>query len=96
LRKALFGGSSTETKMHNKYVLSLQGTEDGFHERVDISVLNEPTVCGRIPSIPYGPWFEELKQMGIRVSDIKSQSHAEIDILIESDYWGQLLTGRVV
>ncbi|OXA36644.1 uncharacterized protein LOC110862921 [Folsomia candida] len=55
----------------------------------------EPEICGQLSRVPKGPWIQELAAMKIHLSDFKSEN-AEIEILVGSDYYGQLVTGRVV
>lgn len=92
-RKVLFGGQLTERRRHNRLRVTLS-SPDGNTQR-DLEVLDEPEICGRLRRIPKGPWLEELAQNRIMLSDMKSQN-PEIEVLVGSDYFGQLMTGRVV
>ncbi|OXA48579.1 hypothetical protein Fcan01_16287, partial [Folsomia candida] len=92
-RKVLFGGQLTERRRHNRLRVTLS-SPDGNTQR-DLEVLDEPEICGRLRRIPKGPWLEELAQNRIMLSDMKSQN-PEIEVLVGNDYFGQLMTGRVV
>jgi hypothetical protein len=57
--------------------------------------LDQDTICGGIPCIPKGPLLKELKRHRIWISDV-GDGFPEIEILIGSDIYGQILTGDVV
>jgi len=93
IRQALFGGNVTEVKVHNKYLLYLEDLNGRCSK--EIVVLDENILCGRVPSMPRGAWMKELQHKKLWISDLQCEN-PDIAILIGSDYWGQLLTGKIV
>lgn len=95
-RNVLFGGTVTNCKMVKKFKVKLESLNGKVHREL---ILKEtPTICGDIPRIPKGPWMKELKDKKIWISDFEN-SHVDnsaIEILIGSDNWGQLVTGKPV
>lgn len=93
LTHTLFGGMRTESKNHKRYSMRLRpvgrGTEYQF------CFLDQDTICGGIPRIPKGPLLRELKEHRIWISDM-GDDYPEIEILIGSDIYGQILTGEVI
>ncbi|XP_021947712.1 uncharacterized protein LOC110845573 [Folsomia candida] len=92
-RKVLYGGQVTDMQKHYKYNLRVTNI-DGTNGRTLIA-MDEPEICGRLSRVPRGPWLKELAAKKIRLSDFKSED-ADIEVLVGSDYYGQLITGRVV
>jgi hypothetical protein len=92
-RNALFGGIVSELKNRNYFQVEVAGI-DGKEKR-SLKLLNEDVICGACPSVPYGPWISELVQKKIRLTDTWNDT-PEVQILIGSDLWGSLMTGRMV
>ncbi|GIY97363.1 reverse transcriptase [Caerostris extrusa] len=57
--------------------------------------LDQDIICGVIPRIPKGPLLKELKGHRIWISDM-GDDYPEIELLIGSDIYGQILTGEVI
>lgn len=93
LRKTLFGGVVTSPKIHTKYKLQLESL-DG-RGRYEVTAWNEDSICGRISRIPRGGWLRQLEKKKIQLSDFASEN-CDIEILVGSDHYGQLLTGRIL
>ncbi|UYV74106.1 hypothetical protein LAZ67_11002128 [Cordylochernes scorpioides] len=93
LEKSLFGGGNMKEALHGKYVLKLGSLTNKID--VDIVALDQPEICARIPPIPRGRLLYKLKRKRIYIHPSNFRNE-EIDILIGSDYFGQLLTGKVV
>uniref|UniRef100_A0A8D8QBF3 Peptidase aspartic putative domain-containing protein n=1 Tax=Cacopsylla melanoneura TaxID=428564 RepID=A0A8D8QBF3_9HEMI len=93
MRHALFGGSVTNTMEHNVYNIVIANLDDTFV--CDFNVYGQNEICSPIPSIPPGPWMEELKQHAIQLSDVRHPT-ATIDILIGADIAASLWTGNRV
>ncbi|UYV63025.1 hypothetical protein LAZ67_2002879 [Cordylochernes scorpioides] len=93
LEKSIFGGGNMKEALHGKYVLKLGSLTNKID--VDIVALDQPEICARIPPIPRGRLLYKLKRKKIYIHPSNFRNE-EIDILIGSDYFGQLLTGKVV
>ncbi|UYV76680.1 hypothetical protein LAZ67_14001722, partial [Cordylochernes scorpioides] len=93
LEKSLFGGGNMKEALHGKYVLKLGSLTNKID--VDIVALDQPEICAKIPTIPRGRLLYKLKRKKIYIHPSNFRNE-EIDILIGSDYFGQLLTGKVV
>ncbi|XP_021959569.1 uncharacterized protein LOC110855469 [Folsomia candida] len=78
---------------HNKYRIQIESLNG--HHRESLEVLDRDDICGLIARVPSGPWIKELANQGVHLTDFTSDS-PEIEILIGSDYYGKLMTGRVV
>lgn len=91
---ALFGGSRTEPKLHNKYRVKLCSAGPRGYAPLEFEFLDQNVICGDIPRVTGGPILKELKRNNIWLSDIGSD-YPKIEILIGSDYYGKILTGRV-
>lgn len=92
-RKVLYGGSVTNKQKHNKFNIKLASV-DGKVRR-NLTALDEQDICGQLRRVPTGPWLKELANKNIWMSDFISDSE-EIQVLVGSDYYGQLMTGRIV
>ncbi|KAF2881706.1 hypothetical protein ILUMI_24465 [Ignelater luminosus] len=55
-------------------------------------VLDQPSICNAVSHIFYGPWINELEEVGIRLSDTSGSD--PIELLIDADFAGKLYTGR--
>ncbi|GFY48805.1 hypothetical protein TNIN_482471 [Trichonephila inaurata madagascariensis] len=54
---SVFGGSPLQKQDHRLYEIILQNVNSGFS--FDISVLDQPIICGKIPRINKGIWEKE-------------------------------------
>ncbi|GIY82134.1 DUF1758 domain-containing protein [Caerostris extrusa] len=93
LTHSLFGGARTESKNHKRYSMRLRpvGRSTGYQ----FDFLDQDIICGVIPRIPKGPLLKELKGHRIWISDM-GDDYPEIELLIGSDIYGQILTGEVI
>jgi len=91
MQNNLFGGVKTESKSKQCYGVTTHGREG----KVNLELVNEDFICGSCPSIPTGPWLSELSKKNIDITDV-SRASPGIEILIGSDLWGSLITGRMV
>lgn len=90
----LFGGTQTDAKPHNKFRVELSAPGKQKETKLVFEFLDQEKICGNIPRIPKESLLKELRENKLWVSDIGTGS-PEIEILIGSDIYGQLLTGRV-
>ncbi|XP_021947122.1 uncharacterized protein LOC110845069 [Folsomia candida] len=93
VNNCLFGGMVTGPIKHNKYRIQIESLSG--HHRESLEVLDRDDICGLIARVSSGPWIKELANQGVHLTDFTSES-PEIEILIGSDYYGKLMTGRVV
>ncbi|XP_021959667.1 uncharacterized protein LOC110855571 [Folsomia candida] len=93
LQNSLFGGHVTSTEEKNCYRVTTSGIDRKDCARMNLQLVNEDFICGACPEIPPGPWCKELARKKIHTTDT---SASEVDILIGSDLWGSLMTGRMV
>ncbi|GIY63764.1 endonuclease [Caerostris extrusa] len=93
LTHSLFGGARTESKNHKRYSMRLRpvGRSTGYQ----FDFLDQDIICGVIPRIPKGPLLKEFKGHRIWISDM-GDDYPEIELLIGSDIYGQILTGEVI
>lgn len=91
MKHALFGGSITNTHIHNKYCVDIENLEGTF--LCNLVLFGQTQICSQISSLPSGPWLNELKQHSIELSDVQ-HPRTTIDILIGADVAAKLWTGR--
>jgi len=90
LQNSLFGRQVSESKLRNCFKVKVEGiTGKG---RCELSLINEDVICSFCPAVPEGPWIKELARNKIFLTEVSSSSR-EIDVLIGSDLWGNLMTG---
>lgn len=89
----VFGGAQIEAKPHNKFKVevSAPGNRSLSHT---FEFLDQDRICGEIPRIPKKVLCKELKKNRLWLSDI-GPGNSEIEVLIGSDFYGKILTGRV-
>jgi hypothetical protein len=92
-QKVLYGGTVTGKVQHNQFNIRLTSIGGGSEHR--LVALDETEICGSLQRVPHGSWLKELRSKNIRLSDFESDSE-EIEILVGSDYYGKLLTGKIV
>ncbi|UYV70147.1 hypothetical protein LAZ67_7001968, partial [Cordylochernes scorpioides] len=77
-----------------------RGKKENFYNQSELDTLREfeflgqNIICGEIPRTPKGAWLNELKGSRIWLSDLGRDS-PKIELLIGSDIYGSLLSGRV-
>ncbi|KAL1448295.1 hypothetical protein WDU94_003587 [Cyamophila willieti] len=91
MRHALFGGSVTNTQIHNMYNVEIENLDGTF--MCELVLFGQNQICSEIPSLPPGPWLSELKQLSIELSDAQ-HPRTTIDILIGADFAAKLWTGK--
>ncbi|UYV81095.1 hypothetical protein LAZ67_19002780 [Cordylochernes scorpioides] len=91
---SLFGGTQTETKCHKLYTVALCSNLSELDTLREFEFLGQDIICGEIPRTPKGAWLNELKGSRIWLSDLGRDS-PKIELLIGSDIYGSLLSGRV-
>ncbi|UYV63047.1 hypothetical protein LAZ67_2002938 [Cordylochernes scorpioides] len=91
---SLFGGTQTETKCHKVYKVALFSNQSELDTLREFEFLGQDIICGEIPRTPKGAWLSELKGSKIWLSDLGRDS-PKIELLIGSDIYGSLLSGRV-
>ncbi|KAF2888965.1 hypothetical protein ILUMI_17207, partial [Ignelater luminosus] len=84
---SLFGGAET-MQNHNCYHINV--SKDDYY--CNVKVLDQPSICNTVSHIFYGPWINELEEVGIRLSDTSGSD--PIELLIGADFAGKLYTGR--
>ncbi|KAF2879705.1 hypothetical protein ILUMI_26468 [Ignelater luminosus] len=84
---SLFGGAET-MQNHNCYHINV--SKDDYY--CNVKVLDQPSICNAVSHIFYGPWINELEEVGIRLSD--TSGSVPIELLIGADFAGKLYTGR--
>ncbi|CAG7725251.1 unnamed protein product [Allacma fusca] len=92
LMHALFGGVTSGKVSHNLCKIPIANLEQSYE--CHITMMDQPTIYSSIPSIPYGPWVDELRSQKIVVSDVGSERRG-VDILIGTGVAGGLMTGRI-
>ncbi|XP_054713646.1 uncharacterized protein LOC129223104 [Uloborus diversus] len=90
----LFGGTKTEPKLHNKYRAKLCSVSSYRYPNLEFEFLDQKVICGDIPRVPKGPILKQLKRNRIWLSDL-GENCPKIEMLIGSDIYGKILTGRV-
>jgi Arginine methyltransferase-interacting protein, contains RING Zn-finger len=93
MRHALFGGSITDAMDHNLFKIVISNLDNTF--ACDFDVFGQSKICSTIPSIPSGPWIDELKQHNIELTDLQHPS-TTVDILVGADIAGKFYTGKRV
>ncbi|UYV67624.1 hypothetical protein LAZ67_5001398 [Cordylochernes scorpioides] len=91
---SLFGGTQTETKCHKVYKVALCSNLSELDNLREFEFLGQDIICGEIPRTPKGAWLNYLKGSRIWLSDLGRDS-PKIELLIGSDIYGSLLSGRV-
>ncbi|UYV69496.1 hypothetical protein LAZ67_6003799 [Cordylochernes scorpioides] len=91
---SLFGATQTETKCHKVNKVALFSNQSKLDTLREFEFLGQNIICGEIPRTPKGSWLNELKGSRIWLSDLGRDS-PKIELLIGSDIYGSLLSGRV-
>jgi len=82
----LFGGTKT-TSNHYCYDIHVVSEQNNFN----FEVLDQPYICDEVSPVFYGPWMQELHNLNVDLSDLKS---GPIEILLGADVAHLLYTGR--
>lgn len=92
----LFGGRRTEVRHHNRYKLHLSDLDETFFCNFDVS--DEQVITGDICGDQLLVWYKQLQNKGIRISRELNQDSltSEIAVLVGSDVYARLLTGRII
>ncbi|OXA52865.1 Pro-Pol polyprotein [Folsomia candida] len=95
-RNVLFDGSVTDVGQVYKHHILLRSLYG--RNQVKVVLREKPIIGGIVPRVQNGPWIQELKARGILLSDYSRHQVAEpdIQILIGSDLWGSIMTGRMI
>uniref|UniRef100_A0A8D8SJN2 Integrase catalytic domain-containing protein n=1 Tax=Cacopsylla melanoneura TaxID=428564 RepID=A0A8D8SJN2_9HEMI len=91
IQHALFGGKVTTAEDYNVYQLKIANTDMSYS--CDFQVLEQDTICANIPTVPVGPWIDQLAAKSITLCDVNYPG--EIEILIGVDVAARLYTGRI-
>ncbi|XP_067214174.1 uncharacterized protein [Linepithema humile] len=94
LKHSLFGNVTSEIKNHKRYVVHMCSLDNSY--TCNFKVFDEEEICAEIPLWEKLPWMNELKEIGIQITDgpTKCDYAAPIKILIGADIAGKLMTGR--
>ncbi|GBN50275.1 hypothetical protein AVEN_255565-1 [Araneus ventricosus] len=89
----LFGGNETSPREKGLYAIEIKALDESFS--VCLEALSEEKICGFLPKINDRIILRELKNRKIKITDSVSGEY-EIDLLIDADLLGSLLTGEIV
>jgi len=92
IQNILFGGKTSPASRSGKFSVPIRSLSGG--DVKTLNLLEKETICGRLSRVPNGPWVSELRQKGIKLTDI-GEGWDEIHVLLGNDYWGDLLTGKM-
>lgn len=95
-RNVLFGGMVTEPKKVKECLVRVESLDGTI--RQDLHLRKSEVICGAIPRVPSGPWMHELQRKKIWIGDFEKSKldSQEIEVLVGSDYWGQLVVGKPI
>ncbi len=91
LQNIIFGGALTPPERCGRHAVTIVGM-NGLE--MSLELLVKQSITGAIREIPAGVWIEEFEKQGIHFSDL-GESSTVADILIGSDYWGAIRTGKM-
>ena len=89
---ALFGGVSTQSQTHNVYLARMRSIKGDY--ACNFQVMDQEKICSEIPIVKKAPWFSELKDENISLTDVVSGESDSINLLIGADVAAKLMTGR--
>jgi len=92
-RNLLFGGILSEVKHRKGYSVEVASVHGNLRKK--LSLVNEDVICNSCPTVPYGPWMKELTEKKIFITDTDAEIQ-EVEVLIGSDLWGSVMTGKMV
>lgn len=89
-----FGSFTPTTVSHNIVKLSL---ENVWHkqQRIEIEAVVTPQVCTALMKVPGEQIQKEMKRRGLQLADSDGDYKPELSVLIGSDYYWQIVSGRV-
>jgi len=87
-----FGTRNYKTQECNVVKLFLQGHEQG--EAISISALTSPVICSPLPSAVHVDKYSHLR--GLQLADNYNATSGEIDVLIGSNYYWNVVSGDTV
>lgn len=90
-----FGSTNSVKHIRSKIQFKLCNVEDE-NKFVNIEALESPEICGALIEAPRGDFIEQILSLNIKLSDIVecNEDPQRIDVLIGSDYFWQIVTGR--
>lgn len=97
LKQSLFGGIETVESVYSNYDIEVSDVDNTY--KCKFEVLGQKRICSEIKQLPSGPWLNELKIHGIKITDLEKNTFKvdkEIKLLIGADVAGKLLTGKVI
>ena len=91
----LFGGVSTSVESHGIYLARVKNLKGDY--ACNFSVMDKSVICSDLPKIKRADWFKELRDKNISLDDVDSDLQNfddSIGLLIGSDIFGKIMTGR--
>ncbi|GBM32995.1 hypothetical protein AVEN_263489-1 [Araneus ventricosus] len=91
VKHSLFGGVFTKECKYNCYRIKLKQLNGNF--TCNFEVLDQAVICENVLPASEGPWLDELKDLGVILTDTNVYSES-IQVLIGEDIMGRLQTGK--
>ncbi|KAL7824555.1 hypothetical protein SRHO_G00098440 [Serrasalmus rhombeus] len=89
-----FGSSTPTTVSRNIVKLSMENVWDK-QQRIEIEAVVTPQVCTALMKVPGEHIQKEMKRRGLQLADCDGDYKPELSVLIGSDYYWQIVSGRV-
>lgn len=89
-----FGSSTPTTVSRNIVKLSLENVWDK-QQKIEIEAVVTPQVCTALMKVPGEHIQKEMKRRGLQLADCDGDHKPELSVLIGSDYYWQIVSGRV-
>lgn len=89
---SVFGGKRSGITSHKMFLLHLSNLNDDFE--CSVEALGQDIICGDLPTVPSGPWIEEMVAFGVNVSDFVNVD-GPIELLLGADVAGSMFTGNM-
>ncbi|KAK0150107.1 hypothetical protein N1851_009132 [Merluccius polli] len=89
-----FGSSAPTTVKRNIVKLSLENIWDR-QQRTEIEAVVTPKVCTALMKVPGEHIQKEMNKRGLQLADFVGDDEPELSVLIGSDYYWQIVSGRV-
>lgn len=89
-----FGSSAPTTVKRNIVKLSLENSWDK-QQRTEIEAVVTPKVCTALMKVPGENIQKEMNKRGLQLADFAGDDEPELSVLIGSDYYWQIVSGRV-
>lgn len=90
----VFGSSAPTTVKRNIVKLSLENIWNK-EQRIEIEAVVTPRVCTAVMKVPGDHIQREMKGRGLQLADFPGDEKPELSVLIGSDYYWQIVSGRV-